>query len=101
MKKIVICASLAARAIFVSPFSPFLTFTVCALNKFQQLHQHRFETNFKHIFLFLGLIISILTMRNISKGEELFVDYEYSPDIAESKENHAWYFAQVAHNHLV
>jgi hypothetical protein len=44
---------------------------------------------------FLGLIISLLTSRKISKGEELFVDYGYDPK--ESHNDVEWYFEQVLH----
>jgi len=44
---------------------------------------------------FLGLIISLLTSRKISMGEELFVDYGYDPK--ESHNDVEWYFEQVLH----
>ena len=41
----------------------------------------------------LGLIISLVSIRNISRAEEIFVDYGY--DGKKSNEDIAWYFDQV------
>jgi hypothetical protein len=44
---------------------------------------------------FTGLIISLLSIRNISKGEEIFVDYGY--DKAKSNDEEvSWYFKMVS-----
>jgi hypothetical protein len=47
------------------------------------------------INIFTGLIISLLSIRNISKGEEIFVDYGY--DKAKSNDEEvSWYFKMVS-----
>jgi hypothetical protein len=44
---------------------------------------------------FTGLIISLLSIRNISKGEEIFVDYGYDK-VKSNDEEVSWYFKMVS-----